>query len=198
MRGKLFGLLLAFAAILYWQDSRSDDVMDKYITDYQKFQHSADSVSKFADSLLTQIAMVDGEAKAAQNRAKVYEQRVVTLKSETSSLNDRAQELIETITDTLELARHILPLKDSIITTQETTIITQDRQIQELETVILKKDDALHLAILRGDSLQTAVNNIPPAPKNPNRMFGIKLPSRKTTFIVGVAAGVLIGGGVLR
>ena len=198
MRLKLLGLLLAFAGALYWQDSTSDDAMDKYISEYKKFQAQADSATKFADSLAQEIIIADNEARAAQSRASVYSKQVVSLKNETSSLKDRAQELTETITDTLELARQILPLKDSIITTQETTIMTQDKQIQELETAILKKDDALKLALLRGDSLQTVVNNIPPAPKNPNRMFGIKLPSRKTSFVVGVVAGVVIGGVVLK
>jgi len=198
MRLKLLGLLLAFAGALYWQDSTSDDAMDKYISEYKKFQAQADSATKFADSLAQEIVIADNEARAAQSRANVYSKQVVSLKNETSSLKDRAQELTETITDTLELARQILPLKDSIITTQETTITTQDKQIQELETAILKKDDALKLALLRGDSLQTVVNNIPPAPKNPNRMFGIKLPSRKTSFVVGVVAGVVIGGVVLK
>lgn len=198
MRLKLLGLLLTFAGVLYWQDSTSDDAMDKYISEYKKFQAQADSATKFADSLAQEIVIADNEARAAQSRASVYSKQATELKNETLNLMDRAQLLTETITDTLELARQILPLKDSIITKQETTITTQDKQIQELETAILKKDDALKLALLRGDSLQTVVNNIPPAPKNPNRMFGIKLPSRKTTFVVGVVAGVVIGGVVLK
>lgn len=198
MRLKLLVLLLSFAGVLYWQDSTSDDAMDKYISEYKKFQAQADSATKFADSLAQEIIIADNEARAAQSRASVYSRQATELKNETLNLMDRAQLLTETITDTLELARQILPLKDSIITKQETTITTQDKQIQELETAILKKDDALKLALLRGDSLQTVVNNIPPAPKNPNRMFGIKLPSRKTSFVVGVVAGVVIGGVVLK
>jgi hypothetical protein len=198
MRLKLLGLLLAFAGVLYWQDSTSDDAMDKYIADYKKFQAQADSATKFADSLVQEITIADNEARAAQGRANLYSRQATELKNETLNLMDRAQLLTETITDTLQLARQILPLKDSIITKQETTITTQDKQIQELEIAILKKDDALKLALLRGDSLQTVVNNIPPAPKNPNRMFGIRLPSRKTSFIVGVVAGVVVGGVVLK
>ena len=198
MRVKLLVLLLTFAGVLYWQDSTSDDAMDKYISEYKKFQAQADSATKFADSLAQEIVIADNEARAAQSRASVYSRQATELKNETLNLMDRAQLLTETITDTLELARQILPLKDSIITKQETTITTQDKQIQELETAILKKDDALKLALLRGDSLQTVVNNIPPAPKNPNRMFGIKLPSRKTSFVIGAVAGVVIGGVVLK
>jgi len=34
MKVKLLGLLLVFAGVLYWQDSTSDDAMDKYIEDH--------------------------------------------------------------------------------------------------------------------------------------------------------------------
>lgn len=198
MRLKLLGLLLTFAAVLYWQDSTSDDAMDKYIAEYKKFQAQADSASKFADSLAQEIVIAENEARAAQSRAVVYSRQATELKNETLNLMDRAQMLTETITDTLTLARELLPIKDSIITKQETTITTQDKQIQELESALKSKDTAISLLTLSRDSLQTVVNNIPPAPKNPNRMFGIKLPSRKTSFVVGVVAGVVIGGVVLK
>lgn len=198
MRLKLLGLLLAFAAVLYWQDSTSDDAMDKYISEYKKFQAQADSASKFADSLAQEVVIAENEARAAQSRAVVYSRQATELKNETLNLMDRAQMLTETITDTLTLARELLPIKDSIITKQETTITTQDKQIQELESALKSKDTAISLLTLSRDSLQTVVNNIPPAPKNPNRMFGIKLPSRKTSFVVGVVAGVVIGGVVLK
>ena len=115
MRLKLLGLLLTFAAVLYWQDSTSDDAMDKYISEYKKFQAQADSATKFADSLAQEIVIADNEARAAQSRASVYSKQATELKNETLNLMDRAQLLTETITDTLELARQILPLKDSIV-----------------------------------------------------------------------------------
>lgn len=198
MRLKLLGLLLTFAAVLYWQDSTSDDAMDKYISEYKKFQAQADSASKFADSLAQEVVIAENEARAAQSRAVVYSRQATELKNETLNLMDRAQMLTETITDTLTLARELLPIKDSIITKQETTITTQDKQIQELESALKSKDTAISLLTLSRDSLQTVVNNIPPAPKNPNRMFGIKLPSRKTSFVIGAVAGVVIGGVVLK
>ena len=198
MRLKLLGLLLSFAGVLYWQDAKSDDAMDKYISDYKKFQAQADSASRFADSLAVEINIAENEARAAEGRASIYKKQVVETRNETMSMVSRAQELSETITDTLELARAILPLKDSIITKQETTISTQDKQISELESALKSKDTAIALLTLSRDSLQTVVKNIPPAPKNPNRMFGFKLPSRKTTFVVGVVAGVVLGGVVLK
>ena len=47
MKLKLLGLLLVFAGVLYWQDSTSDDAMDKYIEEYKQFQAKADGTRVF-------------------------------------------------------------------------------------------------------------------------------------------------------
>ena len=184
--------------VIMLKTNKQEDEMDKYIAMYNEYKTQAEATSKYADSLAQEIVIADNEARAAQSRASVYSRQATELKNETLNLMDRAQLLTETITDTLTLARELLPLKDSIITKQETTITTQDKQIQELESALKNKDTAISLLTLSRDSLQTVVNNIPPAPKNPNRMFGIKLPSRKTSFVVGAVAGVVIGSVVLK
>jgi len=190
MKVKLLGLLLIFAAALYWQDSTSDDAMDKYIAEYKAFQAKADSVTELADSLKEEIVIADNESRAAESRAKILGRQVNSLKNETLSMEERAEVMKETLLDTLELARQVLPLKDSIIAKQKETITLQSTQVTELENALGKKDDALKLAMMRGDSLQAVINLIPPAPKNPNRILGFKLPSRKATFVVGLAMGL--------
>lgn len=188
----------ALALVMVVKYNGKQDEMDKYIAEYKTFQTQAAATSKYADSLAQEIVIADNEARAAQSRANTFKKQAIESRNETMNMMDRAQVLTETITDTLTLARAILPLKDSIITKQETTISTQDKQIQELENALKNKDTAISLLTLSRDSLQTVVNNIPPAPKNPNRMFGIKLPSRKTSFVVGVVAGVVVGGVMLK
>ena len=195
MKLKLLGLLLVFAGVLYWQDSTSDDAMDKYIEEYKQFQAKADSVTELADSLKVEIVIADNESRAAESRAKALGSQVNSLKNETLSMEERAEVMKETLLDTLELARQVLPLKDSIIAKQKETITAQGTQVTELESALQSKDTALKLALMRGDSLQMVVNLIPPAPKNPNRMFGFKLPSRKASFAVGLAMG--LGAGIL-
>jgi uncharacterized phage infection (PIP) family protein YhgE len=190
MKVKLLGLLLVFAGALYWQDSTSDDAMDKYIEEYKQFQAKADSVTELADSLKAEIVIADNESRAAESRAKILGRQVNSLKNETLSMEERAEVMKETLLDTLELARQVLPLKDSIIAKQKETIAAQDGQVTELQSALQSKDNALRMALIRGDSLQAVINLIPPAPKNPNRMFGFKLPSRKASFLVGVAMGV--------
>jgi hypothetical protein len=195
MKVKLLGLLLVFAGVLYWQDSTSDDAMDKYIEEYKAFQAKADSVTELADSLKEEIVIADNESRAAESRAKILGRQVNSLKNETLSMEERAEVMKETLLDTLELARQVLPLKDSIIAKQKETIAVQDGQVTELQSALQSKDNALRMAMMRGDSLQAVINLIPPAPKNPNRMFGFKLPSRKASFAIGLAMG--IGAGVL-
>jgi membrane-associated HD superfamily phosphohydrolase len=192
MKVKLLVIFLIFAGALYWQDSTSDDAMDKYIEEYKAFQAKADSVTELADSLKEEIVIADNESRAAESRAKLLGRQVSALTNETLSMEETMK---ETLLDTLELARQILPLKDSIIAKQKETIATQGSQVTELESALQSKDNALRMAMMRGDSLQAVINLIPPAPKNPNRMFGFKLPSRKATFVVGLAMG--LGAGVL-
>ena len=195
MKVKLLVIFLIFAGALYWQDSTSDDAMDKYIEEYKAFQAKADSVTELADSLKEEIVIADNESRAAESRAKLLGRQVSALTNETLSMEERAETMKETLLDTLELARQILPLKDSIIAKQKETIATQGSQVTELESALQSKDNALRMALMRGDSLQAVINLIPPAPKNPNRMFGFKLSSRKASFAIGLAMG--IGAGVL-
>jgi hypothetical protein len=173
MKVKLLALLLVFAGVLYWQDSTSDDAMDKYIEEYKAFQAKADSVTELADSLKEEIVIADNESRAAESRAKILGRQVSALTNETLSMEERAETMKETLLDTLELGS----------------------QVTELESALQSKDNALRMALMRGDSLQAVINLIPPAPKNPNRMFGFKLPSRKASFAIGLAMG--IGAGVL-
>ena len=136
MKVKLLSLLLVFAGVLYWQDSTSDDAMDKYIEEYKQFQAKADSVIELADSLKEEIIIADNESRAAESRAKVLSRQVNTLRDETLSMEERAEVMKETLLDTLVLARQLLPLKDSIIAKQKETIEVQGGQVKELESVL--------------------------------------------------------------
>ena len=173
----------------------SQDEMDKYIAEYKVFQAKVEAATELADSLKAEIVVADNESRAAESRAKVLSRQVNTLRDETLNMEERAEVMKETMLDTLELARQLLPLKDSIIAKQKETIDVQGGQVKELESALSSKDNALRMAMIRGDSLQAVINLIPPAPKNPNRMFGIKLPSRKASFAIGLAMG--LGAGVL-
>ena len=178
------------ALVMMFKVNQTEDEMDKYIAEYKVFQQKAEVATELADSLKAEIVIADNESRAAESRARVLSRQVNALQNETLSMEERATTMQETLTDTLELARQLLPLKDSIIAKQKETIDVQGGQVKELESALLNKDNALRMAMMRGDSLQAVINLIPPAPKNPNRMFGIKLPSRKASFLVGVGMGI--------
>ena len=81
---------------------------------------------------------------------------------------------------------------------QENTINTQDTQIGQLNKALNSKDNVINLLTLSRDSLQKVVINIPQAPKNPNKMFGIPLPSRKVMLVTGFIAGVVTTATVMK
>lgn len=181
------GVLGLVMAVKY---NGQQDAMDRYIAEYKEYKAKAEATSKFADSLKVQIDIQENETRAALARADIASRKANEYKSQTSTLITQASVIRETVTDTIELARTLIPLQDSIIAQQKLTIETQDTQIGELNTALNSKDVSLKLALQRGDSLQTILNLLPPPPKNPNRMFGIKLPSRKMSFLVGLGMGL--------
>lgn len=187
-------LALVFAGVLglvmIVKYNGQQDEMDRYIAQYKEYKAQAEATSKFADSLQTQITIQENETRAALSRAEVAARRAAEYKAQTNTYTVAAVAIRETVTDTIELARTLIPLQDSIIAQQQLTIETQDVQITELNTALNSKDVSLKLALQRGDSLQTVLNLLPPPPSNPNRMFGIKLPSRKMSFLVGVGIGL--------
>jgi len=196
--------LFVGVCVHYFNNMTTQDKMDKYIADYKEFKSRADSAVHFADSLKTQIAIETNDAKVAEMRAANYANDVKKLKATTASLTARRDALIKetimpkTITDSLELAHSIIPLQDSIITAQRNTISHQDSQISELTSALKSKDNAILLLSTSRDSLQKVIINIPPPPKNPNKMFGITLPSRKLSFIAGTVVGLATAAVILK
>jgi len=187
----MFAIAVGLWIIFVYADGRSKDKMQDYIDKYKTFQAQADSAVKFADSLKTQILIEQNEAHVAEARAEALSHDVKVLKNKTTSLRTHVDTLRVTITDSTELARKVIPIQDSIIAHQDSTIKTQDTQITELKTALSKKENAILLLTTSRDSLQKVVLNIPPAPKNPNKMFGIPLPSRKVMLITGFIAGAI-------
>ena len=180
----------ALVLVMVVKYNGKEDEMDRYIAQYNEYKATAEATSKFADSLSVQITIQENETRAAEARAAMAARKANEYKSQTLVYTTQVAAIRETVTDTVELARQLIPLQDSIISQQQLTISTQDTQINELQSALNSKDISLKLALQRGDSLQLVLNLLPPPPKNPNRMLGFKLPSRKASFLVGLAMGV--------
>ena len=207
MSSKIKYLLAASVAVwlaFMYVDSGSKDKMDVYIQQYKQFQAQADSAVKFADSLKTQIIIEETEAQLAQEKANDYAEDVKALRKTTSVLKNKRDSLLketgmpQTVTDSILHMSSIISIQDSIIDQQENTINTQDTQIVQLNKALNSKDNVINLLTLSRDSLQKVVINIPQAPKNPNKMFGIPLPSRKVMLVTGFIAGVVTTATVMK
>ena len=207
MSSKIKYLLAASVAVwlvFMYADSGSKDKMDVYIQQYKQFQAQADSAVKFADSLKTQIIIEETEAQLAQEKANHYAEDVKALRKTTSVLKNKRDSLLketvtpQTVTDSILHMSSIISIQDSIIDQQENTINTQDIQIVQLNKALTSKDNVINLLTLSRDSLQKVVINIPQAPKNPNKMFGIPLPSRKVMLVTGFIAGVVTTATVMK
>lgn len=161
---------------------------EQYIIQMREFKKQAEHASVYADFLKSQVEVQQNIARAAESRATFAELQVRKSKNTTNVLRQELDSLKETVTDSTEMARLIIPKQDSIINQQEVTIGKQDVQIVFLNTALQAKDSALVLSNLRGDSLQTVVDNIPEPPKPP------KLPTitRKQAFIGGTVVGFLL------
>jgi oligoendopeptidase F len=200
----LLAASLAVWLVFMYADVGSKDKMDEYIQQYKQFQAQADSAVKFADSLKTQIIIEETEAHLAQEKANEYAEDVKELKKTTSVLKNKRDSLMketvtpQTVTDSILHMSSIISLQDSIIDQQEHTIDTQDTQIVQLNKALQSKDNVINLLTLSRDSLQKVVINIPQAPKNPNKMFGLPLPSRKVMLVSGFIAGVVTTSVILK
>jgi len=197
LRKNLISIPLVLGGIVvssYLTGASKQDEIDIYISEYKHFQKEAESASALADSLMLEVEESEQKAEEAQQRANELAEDVVELKAETDNLKNRRDELRAQLEagDSLsaEAALQMIPIQDSIIEQQDSIIETQGLQITELNSVILRKDFSIGVLTTAVDSLQVIVNNIPPPPPNPNKVFGfIPKPSRTQTFIVGIIVG---------
>ena len=191
-------LLLGTGFVVYDNMSGTKDDMEQYIQKYNTFKLQADAANKMVDSLKTVIVIEENEARAAIGQANIYAAQVKTAKNQVVGLKSNEDSLRKTITDSIEMARRIIPKLDSIIAQQDTVILHQDGEIKDLRFALQKKDTVISLLTYSRDSLQKVIITIPMAPKNPNKMFGITLPSRTVTFIAGTVIGLVTAMGVLK
>lgn len=191
-------LLLGTGFVVYDNMSGTKDDMEQYIQKYNTFKLQADAANQMVDSLKTVIVIEENEARAAIGQANIYAAQVKTTKNQVVGLKLNEDSLRKTITDSIEMARRIIPKLDSIIAQQDTVILHQDGEIKDLRLALQKKDTVISLLTYSRDSLQKVIITIPMAPKNPNKMFGITLPSRTVTFIAGTVIGLVTAMGVLK
>jgi hypothetical protein len=188
-----------FLVVLFIQGQfKGNDDIDRYIAEANRFKEEAQLAVAFADSLKLEIDIKESEASEAIERANALREQVSSLRSQTTVLREQVNAVIAEAPPLAEMskdeliiyAEQVIPQQQEIINQQEITINVQAQQIDELSRALVYKDEAIALLTQSNDSLQFVLRNPPTPPSNPNKMFGINLPSRTTSFIAGVATGV--------
>ena len=188
-----------FLVVLFIQGQfKGNDDLDRYIAEANRFKEEAQLAVAFADSLKVEVQLMELEANQAIERAEFLGQQVQNLRSQTTELRTQVNGIIAEAPPLTQMskdeliiyAEQVIPQQQEIINQQEITINVQAEQIDELSRALVYKDEVITLLTQSNDSLQFVLRNPPTPPSNPNKMFGINLPSRTTSFIVGVATGV--------
>lgn len=175
-----------------------NDEISEYIAQYNYFKQDAEQANFMVDELRVQVAEKEQEVQEAMTRASQLSLQARQQRDNVVSAIEQKDELLEAITDSVEMARVIIPAQEEIIEGQTQIINTQDEQITHLNDVIVIQKETNQLLTFAVDSLQKVVINIPPPPNNPNKMFGITLPTRTQTFVGGVVIGVITSVLVLK
>jgi hypothetical protein len=179
------------------------DKLDKFIVEYNAFKETAKQTSIYADSLKTQAVQLSDSSKHKDTIIKKLTVTISFREKQKLALNNNLFDLenrLDIVKQDTANVHMIVGIQDSVITNLKSQVIATDsinvyqKQIidtQNQQSQLLQH--ALYASTNRGDSLQTILSAIPPTPQNPNRIFGIKLPSRKTSFLVGTTVGIVSG-----
>jgi hypothetical protein len=179
-------------------NTKQQDTMSQYVAEYTVFKSEAEQTNLMVQELRVQVAEKEHEAQAAMARTSQLSAQIKQQRAIVSAAIIVKDSLLEAITDTLDRARVIIPKQEIIIENQSAIIELQDSQIKNLETVVLIKDESIRILTVAVDSLQQVVINIPPPPKNPNKILGIPMPNRKVMLITGFIAGAVTTGVVVK
>jgi molybdopterin/thiamine biosynthesis adenylyltransferase len=183
-----------------------NDTAAAYIAEAAAYKARADSAIVYAQQVEQRVFIKQEEAAIAMARADELSAQVQTLRTRTRVLTTRIDSIKQSVPPLTELddrrlaeyANVIIPQQETVIAQQEEIIETQDNEIVDLRLTILAKTEIIGLLTQSNDSLVAVLTDVPVAPKNPNKVFGIKLPSRKASFVKGVVIGTVAAAVVLR
>lgn len=211
----ILGVIMFGGAYLAGSQSKKSDIEEwrdkykQYYTEAQATKKTAEQLKKTSDSLAALAHAKDAKIDSLKSKADRLGRDRSNLGNELAGLENELGQLgsvipaIDSIADTTAANRIRVAItkRDTIISKQKQSLVKADSQIVSLtESFNHQKEkvglleNSLRTATLRGDSLQVVVDNLPKAPKNPNKFLGfIPLPSRTTVAIVSLAAGTYLG-----
>jgi hypothetical protein len=190
--------LIFLSGTLAFQGRNNKTTIDKYIEDTR--QHI-----QYTDSLLNVVYKIEKESKSladsARGRGQVIDslrQRVQGISTTIATRNVQLRSLkdslakISTVQDSLTATISIIDIQNDLISKKDSIISVQDKSLTieaDRNRQLLR---AYQLQSIASDSLQKIINTIPRLKNNPDRIFfnKIPLPSRSTSFVLGVATGI--------
>lgn len=175
----------------------------KFKTEYEEVKKTAERVIKHNADIQKQVDKLADSVKISDSIIKEQNKRTNILLADRKKLKqdviDLEKQLLDStgkeITDTAQ----IIVIKDGIISTLKADIKKADEIIKDKDKVIsiaetqkqqLQKQ--VTLVIEQRDKLQIVVDGLPKTPRDPNKFFGIPLPSRKLSFVVGAVVGGVV------
>lgn len=186
---KLLAVALGcFAVAVLWNGQQ-----DKYEQQIAAALSHADISNQEVERLTTEIAnqkkvadllriQANQKIDAIQVRTVVVDTLKVTLEQAT------------TVTDSLTTLLKIVPQQDTIITQQKEVIQIQETEIVTLRQMTANYDSTVTVLQESNKTLYNALEQV----KNKDKIFGIQLPSRKTSLLAGILIGTAITIGVFR
>jgi uncharacterized coiled-coil protein SlyX len=189
-------------------NKRTESEISKFRTEYQAILLRADTLTKVSDSLRSQSVRLSETAAAKDTTIARLNTTVTRGRRETAYLSSQLKNLEISMRDSVILSdtSRLLGLKDSAISNlkdqveiKDGLILAQDSIIQIKTTQISLLNEALVISTARGDGLQAFIDSLPPAPRDPNKLWGkISKPSRKTVAVVSFVAGVLTTAAIAK
>jgi len=189
-------ILAAFQFVSVLQSVR-DAVIAPYAEQQRIWIAQVETAKQYA-------ATAEKLAEARQARINTLERDVAFLKGRipnydlTDSLRVRVDSLFWALSDSVKVAYQIIPEQRLVILRQDTTIRVQRIVMAKQDTALVQKDTVIRLYRSSKDSLLAVITTMPTAP-GPVKIFGIiPAPSRRTSFLLGIASGAVVVAGIAR
>lgn len=169
--------------------------IEQYIEEFEEFRESAAETSEFADSLVQVVEQRNQQIAELEEVIVVIEADLEESQQELVTVTAQRDAAREAVTDSMfnvtpePVQRYIVTLeKENAVQKEVITDLTNLVRVTEDARLLLQTnfDDAM----IRGDSLQIIVDNIPPPPPDPTKWLGF-IP--KPTPVQAGTAGIVIG-----
>lgn len=164
-----------------------EDKAEQYAAEMRKFKVDAELATRYADSLASQVVILENESRAAIARADMFKKDAQNQSRQANTLAAQVAVARANITDSVQMAREIIPLQEEEINELRGALTSANFAIAELDSAIVVKDSTIQVLTTSNDSLRIVIRNIPEPPK-PQIFPKI---TRKQVFVGGTIIGFI-------